>query len=146
MSQNLLVMQQDVARRGMAVPDLDPFRDKIQSGRKLDSQPPFQYASLDSFPTAAERPLIARWATLRDACIGRERAINPIPPNATPLDEAFIRQEIAFGSEAEAKVSELVVSLYQTQRRSEEHTSELQSHLNLVCRLLLDKKKITDSI
>src|SRR5260370_14576166 len=27
--------------------------------------------------------------------------------------------------------------------RSEEHTSELQSHLNLVCRLLLEKKKIT---
>src|SRR5260370_7273273 len=27
-------------------------------------------------------------------------------------------------------------------RRSEEHTSELQSHLNLVCRLLLEKKKI----
>src|SRR5260370_22845234 len=25
-------------------------------------------------------------------------------------------------------------------RRSEEHTSELQSHLNLVCRLLLEKK------
>src|SRR5260370_29160662 len=36
---------------------------------------------------------------------------------------------------------------YGTQRwlrgddRSEEHTSELQSHLNLVCRLLLEKKK-----
>src|SRR5260370_2962938 len=28
-----------------------------------------------------------------------------------------------------------------SQRRSEEHTSELQSHLNLVCRLLLEKKK-----
>src|SRR5260370_7186903 len=28
--------------------------------------------------------------------------------------------------------------------RSEEHTSELQSHLNLVCRLLLEKKKKTD--
>src|SRR6267142_41628 len=27
------------------------------------------------------------------------------------------------------------------QRRSEEHTSELQSHVNLVCRLLLEKKK-----
>src|SRR5260370_18624201 len=26
------------------------------------------------------------------------------------------------------------------QSRSEEHTSELQSHLNLVCRLLLEKK------
>src|SRR5690242_21450521 len=27
------------------------------------------------------------------------------------------------------------------QTRSEEHTSELQSHVNLVCRLLLEKKK-----
>src|SRR5260370_6987554 len=27
-------------------------------------------------------------------------------------------------------------------KRSEEHTSELQSHLNLVCRLLLEKKKL----
>src|SRR5438477_4732139 len=27
--------------------------------------------------------------------------------------------------------------------RSEEHTSELQSHVNLVCRLLLEKKKLT---
>src|SRR5690242_21078054 len=26
--------------------------------------------------------------------------------------------------------------------RSEEHTSELQSHVNLVCRLLLEKKKM----
>src|SRR5260370_21657157 len=30
--------------------------------------------------------------------------------------------------------------------RSEEHTSELQSHLNLVCRLLLEKKKISKII
>src|SRR4051812_49846394 len=29
--------------------------------------------------------------------------------------------------------------------RSEEHTSELQSHVNLVCRLLLEKKKNTRS-
>src|SRR2546426_2318303 len=28
--------------------------------------------------------------------------------------------------------------------RSEEHTSELQSPCNLVCRLLLEKKKVTD--
>src|SRR5260370_8555480 len=28
--------------------------------------------------------------------------------------------------------------------RSEEHTSELQSHLNLVCPLLLEKKKINN--
>src|SRR5260370_17641493 len=30
--------------------------------------------------------------------------------------------------------------------RSEEHTSELQSHLNLVCRLLLEKKKKLNTI
>src|SRR5205085_6415099 len=31
-----------------------------------------------------------------------------------------------------------------TSRRSEEHTSELQSQSNLVCRLLLEKKKLHD--
>src|SRR2546427_6400488 len=31
------------------------------------------------------------------------------------------------------------------QRRSEEHTSELQSQSNLVCRLLLEKKKKLDA-
>src|SRR5256886_5864779 len=31
-------------------------------------------------------------------------------------------------------------------RRSEEHTSELQSQSNLVCRLLLEKKKISSSL
>src|SRR2546430_13451019 len=30
--------------------------------------------------------------------------------------------------------------------RSEEHTSELQSQSNLVCRLLLEKKKMSDSL
>src|SRR5260370_32132223 len=30
--------------------------------------------------------------------------------------------------------------------RSEEHTSELQSHLNLVCRLLLEKKKKKENV
>src|SRR5437667_6624825 len=35
----------------------------------------------------------------------------------------------------------LVVSFRPDTRRSEEHTSELQSHHDLVCRLLLEKKK-----
>src|SRR5260370_23815405 len=33
------------------------------------------------------------------------------------------------------------LSVHEADYRSEEHTSELQSHLNLVCRLLLEKKK-----
>src|SRR2546430_5884284 len=34
--------------------------------------------------------------------------------------------------------------VYDRETRSEEHTSELQSQSNLVCRLLLEKKKKTD--
>src|SRR5260370_20782405 len=36
---------------------------------------------------------------------------------------------------------EAVLEIGAGSSRSEEHTSELQSHLNLVCRLLLEKKK-----
>src|SRR2546430_4911644 len=39
---------------------------------------------------------------------------------------------------------ELLRSVLETVMRSEEHTSELQSQSNLVCRLLLEKKKIID--
>src|SRR5260370_25763489 len=38
------------------------------------------------------------------------------------------------------QVVHLALGLDHPVRRSEEHTSELQSHLNLVCRLLLEKK------
>src|SRR5690242_21279141 len=38
-------------------------------------------------------------------------------------------------------IREIGKNLYAWSFRSEEHTSELQSHVNLVCRLLLEKKK-----
>src|SRR5438477_213910 len=37
--------------------------------------------------------------------------------------------------------TEMVSLIIYSGERSEEHTSELQSHVNLVCRLLLEKKK-----
>src|SRR5438034_2299132 len=37
-------------------------------------------------------------------------------------------------------------SLHDSSNRSEEHTSELQSHSDLVCRLLLEKKKMNENI
>src|SRR5436190_22986437 len=40
-------------------------------------------------------------------------------------------------------VQELLDRFHITAARSEEHTSELQSHSDLVCRLLLEKKKKT---
>src|SRR6266571_2286244 len=36
-------------------------------------------------------------------------------------------------------ITQRVLGHYEDQLRSEEHTSELQSHVNLVCRLLLEK-------
>src|SRR4029077_21265732 len=37
--------------------------------------------------------------------------------------------------------SDVLLAVGASSTRSEEHTSELQSHLNLVCRLLLEKKR-----
>src|SRR5690242_15015863 len=42
---------------------------------------------------------------------------------------------------AEGRDRNLALGIYGAASRSEEHTSELQSHVNLVCRLLLEKKK-----
>src|SRR5438067_10314126 len=48
-----------------------------------------------------------------------------------------------FASRALAGLSRLAVSAREANGRSEEHTSELQSRFDLVCRLLLEKKKKT---
>src|SRR2546422_3613861 len=48
--------------------------------------------------------------------------------------------EQLLGTAEVAHVGEAVVALH-VGHRSEEHTSELQSRLHLVCRLLLEKKK-----
>src|SRR5437016_7775272 len=49
----------------------------------------------------------------------------------SPQSEQTGRSSVAFGGRAPSSSG----------RRSEEHTSELQSLTNLVCRLLLEKKK-----
>src|SRR5207237_7989774 len=65
------------------------------------------------------------------------------PPRSTlfPYTTLF-RSRFRPGSERDAvRVIGLVTEIAGPKTRSEEHTSELQSHLNLVCRLLLEKKK-----
>src|SRR2546430_4188156 len=66
-------------------------------------------------------------------------------PPTTPLDPETgqitgERVHVAYACAAMRVVAEVDVELGLT-RRSEEHTSELQSQSNLVCRLLLEKKK-----
>src|SRR2546422_2203933 len=77
------------------------------------------------------------------------------PPRSTlfPYTTLF-RSEIKFGDRPGRRHAERRVERHddgggkqgqpdggQRHRRSEEHTSELQSRLHLVCRLLLEKKK-----
>src|SRR5260370_9666665 len=70
--------------------------------------------------------------------------ISPLSlPDALPISHAdrTVRAHPA-GIRAAVALPEPFVVLHRGQHeRSEEHTSELQSHLNLVCRLLLEKKK-----
>src|SRR5256885_2546895 len=60
----------------------------------------------------------------------------------TPLSEADVRQ-LRVG---DSVLLDGVIEEHGIADRSEEHTSELQSPCNLVCRLLLEKKKITKSL
>src|SRR5256885_13228114 len=62
-----------------------------------------------------------------------EVAAGPVGRNATAQTDAKFTAEILSWSRTRGV----------TRRRSEEHTSELQSPCNLVCRLLLEKKKTT---
>src|SRR2546427_2362971 len=61
------------------------------------------------------------------------------PPPSTALHRADIHSEyVKFPSGRDTITAYLA---YPDRSRSEEHTSELQSQSNLVCRLLLEKKK-----
>src|SRR2546422_4458460 len=70
------------------------------------------------------------------------------PPRSTlfPYTTLFRSIDVRLRADLAHQRTKVQVSGYDAQRRdvidrSEEHTSELQSRLHLVCRLLLEKKK-----
>src|SRR5260370_31349372 len=65
------------------------------------------------------------------------------PPRSTlfPYTTLFRSRGACRPSRSLRRRSARCVSRFRRPLRSEEHTSELQSHLNLVCRVLLEKKK-----
>src|SRR2546430_15749121 len=72
------------------------------------------------------RSTLFPYTTLFRSAAARERAIPFVVFDVKPqpgFDPQYVRDELRDG------------------QRSEEHTSELQSQSNLVCRLLLEKKK-----
>src|SRR5256885_12476771 len=83
-----------------------------------------------------------------------DNTLNGVPASATSSPKMHTRESRRISSASAsrtacANVSSLVatsginVLVHLVYRRSEEHTSELQSPCNLVCRLLLEKKKKT---
>src|SRR2546430_6096472 len=62
----------------------------------------------------------------------------------TPIDIAITLPCPAFDPSEKPFYSRAVTANKISITRSEEHTSELQSQSNLVCRLLLEKKKTTN--
>src|SRR2546422_10679592 len=87
--------------------------------------------------TVAKRPGVALGALL--AAVG---AAGAVPPEAVLAAEIEIKYDgyLARERDAAERLAELA-SFALPSDRSEEHTSELQSRLHLVCRLLLEKKK-----
>src|SRR2546429_6747080 len=73
--------------------------------------------------------------------------IPPAPPTRAARDalEMLLYRLIVLGLWERLLLKSLSVTTKPAVKplRSEEHTSELQSRLHLVCRLLLEKKKIT---
>src|SRR2546427_6912020 len=58
-----------------------------------------------------------------------------------PLILTILRRSPKNGMEIMDEIENMISIPFFGERRSEEHTSELQSQSNLVCRLLLEKKK-----
>src|SRR5690242_21646249 len=97
----------------------------------------FFYCSLDhqvllSFPTR-------RSSDLAVGDVDRD-ALLPLGPQAVG-EQREVHVVVTLGLARRLDRLELVGEDRLRVVRSEEHTSELQSHVNLVCRLLLEKKK-----
>src|SRR5438034_1778814 len=87
---------------------------------------PARYGSYE--PSTARWRIGARPAGFANTAPASPTSATPAPPNPA--------ERVEPGRAASALPSDCAARL-----RSEEHTSELQSHSDLVCRLLLEKKK-----
>src|SRR5438034_4178607 len=92
-------------------------------------------------PGRSRRPESREW-TRKVSPLWLAPRFAPDPPESYSTIQTDSRIRSSSSREVSLKVSRTspVVGLIDSMR-SEEHTSELQSHSDLVCRLLLEKKK-----
>src|SRR6266571_2082921 len=83
---------------------------------------------------------LAVWALYEHVVAPALRFLVTHPANQV-IDELGERLRIGIRPFQRTKRQALIHSLLADRRSSEEHTSELQSHVNIVCRLLLETKK-----
>jgi hypothetical protein len=101
-------------KASFATPELDPIRHKVVLWRDTGDEPlPFEIATNNDFPTADERPVIAKAATLRDECLSRIYAVPYIPPGANDTQTAMLKTVRSFGQQLDGALTELIISLYQ---------------------------------
>src|SRR5690242_21527726 len=97
-------------------------------------------------PRSTLFPYTTLFRSLHRAC-QRQPTTSGLPhPSPTKMESAFDSQTECFRFEPTKPYRPCCRGPVQSRfaaRRSEEHTSELQSHVNLVCRLLLEKKNHT---
>src|SRR4051812_49993119 len=96
-------------------------------GKGPDSEPPIDLDTMINF-TAAANVGGVKFDGMDLFLFDPHISIDIDDDRLKKLAEKF--QAIVIDVDADVRIEE----------RSEEHTSELQSHVNLVCRLLLDKK------
>src|SRR5256884_875928 len=89
--------------------------------------------------------VVAYYLRISQVVLGRQSRGNRDPEHvgATTVDAYVDHQSTEFCSVSENVIERRLQHVHLLLERSEEHTSELQSRLHLVCRLLLEKKKST---
>src|SRR5712691_8034160 len=102
--------------------------------------------ALRSSLTQSESPLRTwRLSTVTTVAPRMAPGIEPMPPRMimarTPIDSMNVKDSGLMKICLAEKRTPTAPANEAPQARSEEHTSELQSQSNLVCRLLLEKKK-----
>lgn len=104
----------DECKASLTTPELDPIRHKVQLYREPGDEPlPFEIATNDNFPTSDDRPVIAKWAALRDECIRRYEELPSAPEGANQTQTAMMKTMRSLVEQAAGDITQLMICLYQ---------------------------------